>query len=639
MLAPLRSDQFKAPMRRESDSAAAEPAHSSKVNAVWQSLATRPIALQPKLAISNTGDSCEQEADHIADNVMRMAVPPSRDAKPITISEHSRAAHSSGEHGDANNGEALQGQKQGSADFDPFGASTAVHEVLSRPGQPLDSATRSFFEPRFGHNFGDVRVHPDGRAEDAARGIRAHAFTVGSHVVFGPGQHGAHAQQPTRLLAHELTHVVQQRSGKPMVARQTWGTANTTAPPAKNESPGDVFRGKLKDEVALFANAGAVLDWIVSERTAAGGATVTSFTSASLFADTATMKKLKPQPTSEADLLPMMEMLEFYEVVKSTAPGKWDIVLAPMQQGQTQQDVGRAKFDQNRKDIGAFQITFETRFDTQGHPIKQIAQQRLLEDSLAGGAAAEFKGQSDAKTNLAAVTAELDEFVAFRKKGPPIFRVTTDKPATATTKGTTSVLLPIAGQKYAMAVDEANFDHLEPIRTGTSPEVEARRQVIETRIKTAERTLFNAQGFHRFATEMVFFLHELSTTSSIRFQAGTYPRHGKFGEYAADMFPMINENSDGFYEIRKAEQFVDDINTVAEAGHPIWGKFAWQIVYNDATLQTKINAKYGGRMSSAPHHGPAPDKLHMHLDIRPLNVVADSDTGFGVNSRGRVILY
>jgi len=55
--------------------------------------------------------------------------------------------------------------------------------------------------------------------------------------------------------------------------------------------------------------------------------------------------------------------------------------------------------------------------------------------------------------------------------------------------------------------------------------------------------------------------------------------------------------------------------------------------------QATINAKYGDRMSSAPHHGPAPDKLHMHLDIRPLNVVADPDTGFGIDSSGRVVLY
>ena len=188
-------------------------------------------------------------------------------------------------------------------------------------------------------------------------------------------------------------------------------------------------------------------------------------------------------------------------------------------------------------------------------------------------------------------------------------------------------------------MDEADFDHIEPVKTGTSTEVEARRKDIEARLKKAERTLFDAQGFHRFATEMVWFLHELANASGIKFKAGTYPRHGKFGEYAADMYPSISEDSRGFYKMDKAEQFVDDINKVAEAGNPYWGKFAWQIVYNDATLQAKINAKYGARMSSAPHHGPAPDKLHMHLDIRPLDVVADHDTGFGVNSSGRVELY
>jgi len=332
-------------------------------------------------------------------------------------------------------------------------------------------------------------------------------------------------------------------------------------------------------------------------------------------------------------------MLQFYDVVKPRAPGEWQIVLAPLQPGQTQQDVNRGKFDQNRKDIAAFQKSFETRFDASGHPIKQIAQQQLLEDSLAAGAASEFKAQKTAETTLAATTAELDEFVAFRKKGKPVFRVTTDSPTKATAKDKTFVVLPIAGQKTPTQVDENDFDHIEAIRTGTSPETVARRTAIETRVSAAEKGLFDAQAFHRFATEMVWFLHQLEKTSSIKFTAGTYPRHGKFGEYAADMYPRIDENADGFYKQDKAEQFVDAINTVAEAGHPSWGKFAWQIVYNDAALQTTINNKYGApRMSSAPHHGPAPDKLHMHLDIRPLDVQPDRDTGYHVDS-GRVVLY
>ena len=601
-----------------------ETADRVPANPLWHQLATR---VQAKLTVSAPDNPYEQEADRVADQLMRM---PSA-ATPTETVENSKMSSAT---------------------------ESGISGVLGK-GQALPDSVRAYFEPRLGYDFSRARIHANGLAAASAKSVNALAYTVGRDVVFGAGRYAPSTSEGKELLAHELVHVIQNEggafkptnelqitprrhsleAGRTLLARQTWGTASTMAPPAKNVSPGDVFRAKLRDEVALFANAGVIVYWIVSQRAAAGGATVTSFMTASLLSDAATMKRLKPQPMSAAELLPALEMLEYYDVIKRKGPDEWDVVLAPLQPGQTQQDVNRADFDKNRTDITAFQQQFETQFDTLGHPIAQIAQQQLLEDSLAGGGASEFAAQKTAETNLATVTAELDEFVAFRKKGSPIFRVTTDNPAKVTDKGTTNILLPIAGQKKPMLVDETNFDRIEPIRTGASPEVEARRKDIEKRLKTAERALYNAQAFHRFATEMVWFLHELDKTSSIKFRAGTYPRHGKFGEYAADIYPSINENSAGFYDIAKAEPFVDDINTVAEAGHPVWGKFAWQVVYNDTALQTKINAKYGPRMSSAPHHGPAPDKLHMHLDIRPLNVVADSDTGFGVKGSGRVVLY
>ena len=86
-----------------------------------------------------------------------------------------------------------------------------VYEVLRSPGEPLDPATRAFFEPRFGHDFSQVRVHTDTRAAESARAVKALAYTVGRDVVFGAGQYSpATAGRP--LLAHELAHVVQQRS-------------------------------------------------------------------------------------------------------------------------------------------------------------------------------------------------------------------------------------------------------------------------------------------------------------------------------------------------------------------------------------------------------------------------------------------
>jgi hypothetical protein len=85
-----------------------------------------------------------------------------------------------------------------------------VHEVLRSPGQPLDAGTRAFMEPRFGHNFSQVRVHTDLKAEASAQAINAQAYTLGRDMVFGPGRYAPGIAAGRRLLAHELTHVVQQ---------------------------------------------------------------------------------------------------------------------------------------------------------------------------------------------------------------------------------------------------------------------------------------------------------------------------------------------------------------------------------------------------------------------------------------------
>lgn len=95
---------------------------------------------------------------------------------------------------------------------------SSVHDVLRSPGQPLDAATRAFMEPRFAHDFSRVRVHTDGRAAESARAARAHAYTVGQNIVFGAGNFAPATEVGRRLLAHELTHTVQQRAAGGSVA-------------------------------------------------------------------------------------------------------------------------------------------------------------------------------------------------------------------------------------------------------------------------------------------------------------------------------------------------------------------------------------------------------------------------------------
>jgi len=91
-------------------------------------------------------------------------------------------------------------------------APESVYDVLESDGQSLDSGTRAFMEPRFGHDFGLVRIHADGRAAGSASDIEARAYTLGNDIVFGIGEYAPATSEGQHLLAHELTHVVQQRA-------------------------------------------------------------------------------------------------------------------------------------------------------------------------------------------------------------------------------------------------------------------------------------------------------------------------------------------------------------------------------------------------------------------------------------------
>jgi Domain of unknown function (DUF4157) len=106
-----------------------------------------------------------------------------------------------------------KGTQPSTLDSQPSKVPPIVHEVLRSPGQRLDADTRAFMEPRFGHDFSNVRVHADGAAAESARAVNALAYTVGHDVVFGGGLYQPGTIQGQRLLAHELTHTIQQRTG------------------------------------------------------------------------------------------------------------------------------------------------------------------------------------------------------------------------------------------------------------------------------------------------------------------------------------------------------------------------------------------------------------------------------------------
>jgi len=102
-------------------------------------------------------------------------------------------------------------QRKAAGGLNPRYAPAIVNKVLRGPGQPLAGAARAFMEDRFAHSFGNVRIHTDAEAARSARAVGAVAYTVGRNVVFDHGRYAPDTASGRRLLAHELTHVVQQR--------------------------------------------------------------------------------------------------------------------------------------------------------------------------------------------------------------------------------------------------------------------------------------------------------------------------------------------------------------------------------------------------------------------------------------------
>ncbi|MEK6372696.1 MAG: DUF4157 domain-containing protein [Acidobacteriota bacterium] len=174
-------------------------------------------AIQTKLAINKPGDEYEQEADRIAEQVMRTPNPQLRTEQPGR--EH----------------ESLQTKRVQASDTRQVAAPPIVHEVLHSPGRLLDPATRNFMEPRFERDFGGVRVHTDPQAGRSAQAVQAQAYTVGRDIVFGAGQYSPATSGGQSLLAHELAHTLQSATSSPTLRRKPDDGKATK--PSKSEPP------------------------------------------------------------------------------------------------------------------------------------------------------------------------------------------------------------------------------------------------------------------------------------------------------------------------------------------------------------------------------------------------------------------
>jgi hypothetical protein len=213
-------------------------------------------------SLSHPGDAHEREADRVADVVMRTtergststspSIPPVQRAcagceKEISTRERADQPVVAGDTTHVHRSASAGGASQASA---PVAAS--IHDMKGG-GAPLSAATRALFEPRFGADFSQVRVHTDAQAADTASAMNARAFTLGRDIAFNSGQYAPHSQEGQRLLAHELTHVVQQSGGSIGVV-QRWGEFEhkTVGNQAQNDYP---YRGTIPTDMTALRSS------------------------------------------------------------------------------------------------------------------------------------------------------------------------------------------------------------------------------------------------------------------------------------------------------------------------------------------------------------------------------------------------
>jgi len=189
--------------------------------------------LQAKLRVGQPGDKYEQEADRVADAVMRMPEPQVRrqvepeeeeeetlQSKPLTnqitpLVQLQRQEELEEEE------ELLQTMEISGENVDITPDLESRIQALRGGGHPLAESERGFFEPRFGYDFSQVRVHTDAQAAESAKAVNARAYTVGQDVVFGMGEYAPNITEGQKLFAHELTHAIQQSNNAISIQRQT----------------------------------------------------------------------------------------------------------------------------------------------------------------------------------------------------------------------------------------------------------------------------------------------------------------------------------------------------------------------------------------------------------------------------------
>lgn len=208
------------------------------------------------LKVSHPNDAAEIEADRIAERVMRM---PAGEARTITASnEASNQIHRTCNSCEDEEETTVQRKTIPNTDGVTSKSPSHVRDAISSGAQPLDLEARNFFEPRFGYDLSNIRIHADSTAGRSAQRIDAKAYTLGNDIVFAAGEYNPETQSGKELIAHELAHTIQAKHSSGNIHRKSFGDQDKIHGPIEDKfcrETGNCEGGHHSEEYA---------DWITA---------------------------------------------------------------------------------------------------------------------------------------------------------------------------------------------------------------------------------------------------------------------------------------------------------------------------------------------------------------------------------------
>jgi hypothetical protein len=378
------------------------------------------------------------------------------------------------------------------------------------------------------------------------------------------------------------------------------GTEKTTAPIASNmESPNMVLQKELFHETWLYEMSKAVMAWADPKADSTSG--IASFSYESLSGDKTLGKSLKTKTTA---------------LITKQFPDKKDHDGNPK--------TNYEKLHMN-KEYGTIDYNWILRFMVQNNLITPPGKssEEFSYNKTLGAIGVEFsrKDAAVAKTqqDVTKRALKLDP-----KKGA---------------YDSEDIDMKLSSDRTQKKAEQTLMDAVTDLEAKVAAELDATKKAkYEEQLKAAKAKLAATPAYRTFAKSNMPLIERL-TKLNTTFSLGTYIHHS-WGQHSADMFLSTSLKADGFWKESVVNQLFDDLNTAAEMDERSTGgagKFAWRAIYNDVNVAKETNKKYGAgrQLTGIPGHGP--DKIHIHLDIRALDLEKDTTTGYKTDAlTGRV---